>query len=519
MHQAQNIHGSPNSVNLHWWILLGVYTLLRLWLVADVELGKDEAVYWYWGQHLDASYALLPFAMLKLAHALIPHQEWFLRLPSILLGTLSTALLYRLCTIQGLAECTARWAAAAFALSHWTWHTSSYLHPDGLLVPCWLLALYLARQAETTRELRSYVLMGIASGCVVLCKYSGAFLVGGLGLWIFFTQLDKERWRLLAAFLLPAFAVTSPLIHAQLSTGFYLPQTLSTLSRIEDLTNPLSRLFFFAVNPLFFASPFLLFLLYKGLAHAAKKRDLLSLLPALCTIGVFLFFALYRGQIKGNWILPGLLSLWPVAFALQPKRWLLVAVVTTGLLQATTIGIGLKYPGLYSAIAERSGLDQTYVGLVSKADQEREPSYSWNERLCEYSGWQQFAVDFEEMLRQEKIDLPLPLVSTQYSISFTMAYYGVTERKYYTVDDPRFRDLTDFSAGVGSDYPEEILYVVRKSGLVAESLRNPYLTQELVAELSRNYSGCSPVFYQVFLLRNFTRPSTTKTQPGENVRR
>ena len=100
-----------------------------------------------------------------------------------------------------------------------------------------------------------------------------------------------------------------------------------------------------------------------------------------------------------------------------------------------------------------------------------------------------------------------------------MAYYGVTERKYYTVDDPRFRDLTDFSAGVGSDYPEEILYVVRKSGLVAESLRNSYLTQELVAELSRNYSGCTPVFYQVFLLRNFTRPSTTKTQPGENVRR
>ena len=68
---------APNSVNLLWPALLGAYTLLKLWLVADVELGKDEAVYWYWGQHLDASYALLPLAVFKLAHALYPHQEWF----------------------------------------------------------------------------------------------------------------------------------------------------------------------------------------------------------------------------------------------------------------------------------------------------------------------------------------------------------------------------------------------------------------------------------------------------------
>lgn len=86
MHSFQNIHGSPYSVNPFGWIALAVYTLLRLWLIADVELGKDEAVYWYWGQHLDASYALLPFAILKVAHAIGPQQEWFLRLPSILLG-------------------------------------------------------------------------------------------------------------------------------------------------------------------------------------------------------------------------------------------------------------------------------------------------------------------------------------------------------------------------------------------------------------------------------------------------
>ena len=487
-----NIRGGLNSVNL--WSLLGVYTLLKLWLVAEVELGKDEAVYWYWGQHLDASYALLPLAVFKLAHALYPHQEWFLRLPSALLGALSTALVYWLCRTQGLAKQPALWAAAAFALSHWTWHTSSYLHPDGFLVPCWLLALCMARQAAATNALRPYICTGLAAGLAVLCKYSGAFLVVGLGLWVALGHQGKERWCRLAAFLLPAFAVAAPLTYAQFSTGFYLPQTLSTLSRIDDLGHPLARLLFFAVSPLFFVSPFLLFLLWAGLGPATKRRDLLALLPALCTVGAFLFFALGRGQIKGNWLLPGLLSLWPAAFAVCPRRWLLVALVATGLLQSLAIGLGLKYPALYSDLIERSGLDQSYVGLVSQEDQVREPSHSWRERLCEYSGWRRLAADAEEIIPR------LPLLSTQYSIPFALAYYGQVEREYYTVDDPRFRDLTDFYGQREEPYPEEVLFAVRTGGAVPESLLIRYPRRELIAEIDRRRAGCPSVSYEIFRL-------------------
>jgi len=507
LHSFQNIHGSPYSVNPFGWIALAVYTLLRLWLIADVELGKDEAVYWYWGQHLDASYALLPFAILKVAHAIGPQQEWFLRLPSILLGTVSTLLLFRLCRIQDLDERRSLWAAAAFALSHWIWHTSSYLHPDGFIVPCWLSALYLARRAERTNALSSYALMGVAGGCAVLCKYSGAFLVGGLGLAILLDGSRQNCWHRLAAFLLPAIIVASPLIHAQLSTGFYLPQTLSTLSRIEDLSNPLARLLFFVANPLFFVSPLLLYLLYRGFGHALKERDLQTLLPALCTIGAFLFFALARGQIKGNWILPGFLSLWPLAFVLNIKRWLLIAVVIFGMLQSAAIGVGLKYPGLYGSLGAHTALNKSYVGLVSKQDKDREPSYSWSERLCEYSGWQRFGIDFETMLHQQKIQPRVALVSTQYSISFTMAYYGRTHRAYYTTDDPRFRDLTDFAANAGTTYPEQVLFAIRKEGdipnkpNIPKSLTAIYARREQIAEIKRSPNGCVSIPYQVYSLQ------------------
>ena len=52
----------------------------ELLLQGGVELGKDEAAYWYWSQHLDASYALVPFTFTAVAHALWPGAEWALRL-------------------------------------------------------------------------------------------------------------------------------------------------------------------------------------------------------------------------------------------------------------------------------------------------------------------------------------------------------------------------------------------------------------------------------------------------------
>ena len=188
-----------------------------------------------------------------------------------------------------------------------------------------------------------------------------------------------------------------------------------------------------------------------------------------------------------------------MAFAAQPRRWLLVAVVATGLLQALAIGLGLKYPGLYSELAVRSGLDKSYVGLVSEEDRGREPSYSWSERLCEYSGWRRFAADVEEVLP------PLPLLSTQYSIPFALAYYGKAEREYYTVDDPRFRDLTDFYGQRKGAYPEEVLFAVRTGGTVPESLSATYPRQELIAEIDRRRAGCPSVSYQVFRSRTMTR--------------
>ena len=516
--KVENIHAGPVRVKPGWatWIaLLALYSLVKLWFVADVELGKDEAVYWYWGQHLDASYALLPFSIFKLAHYIYPGHEWVLRLVQILVGASALTLLYRLCRLHGLEPHLSLWATAAFASSHWIWHATSYLHPDSFLVTCWLLALVWARQSRADADPVTHAKLGLAAGLAVLCKYSAAFLALGLFIWIFATRERHQRWQALFWTLTTFSLVSAPLLYAQFKTMFYLPTTLSSLSQIADAHTPLMRLLFFLLNPLFFVSPLLLYLTYKALIHktgeALRQRPretLLALLPALCLLGGFAFFALTRGQIKGNWILPAFLGLWPFAFSranlpARPHLFLLL-VVLTGLLHALPIGVGLKYPVAFAhlnEVLESPLLDATYARLVSSPDLEREAAYSWTERLCEYSGWRRLATDLEKTLEQKAVLPAVPLLSSQYGISFAIAYYGTGERPCLVVDDPRFRDLNDFHWQAGPDFPATVVFVVRESFPLPASLQSLYPQSRLLAKLPRSASGCGTLIYHVFLLQ------------------
>ena len=98
-------------------LLLALCAGSKLLLSGGVELGKDEAAYVYWSQHLDATYALLPFALFGFFHWLAPGSEWVLRMGPILTGTLSLLLVYRLCRQHNLSRRAALMAAAALASS------------------------------------------------------------------------------------------------------------------------------------------------------------------------------------------------------------------------------------------------------------------------------------------------------------------------------------------------------------------------------------------------------------------
>lgn len=516
--RGENIAAPSDRVNrpnaARWLCVVSVaavFAALKLLLQSGVELGKDEAAYWFWSQHLDASFALAPFAAIAAGDALWPGAEWALRLPSILLGLAACVLLYALCRRRALSPAEALIATAAFGTSHWAWHTSSYLHPDGFLVPAWLFALWCAHRAVERSSYATWMIAGAAAGLVCLTKLSGAALAAGLLLALALTPERTRRPRIAAALAASA-VVVAPLLLAQWQTDLSVPSTLSTLSRVaEGMPLPL-RLAYFLANPLLYVSPALLMVLYDaGLSQAIRAirrrcpHDLIDVVPGLLLLGVFAFFALGRGQVKGNWILPAFLGVWPVAFAASGPiaRWsprfrrpLLVLLLALGVLQSGSIALALKHPGLLTLIAPVVGdsIQSSYPALISVADRPREPAATWSERLCEYHGWSGFARSLEADLDRADVAPTVPVVSGQYAIPFGLAFYGSRQRPVHTVDDPRFRYLVDLNP---DRLPSEIVFVGRRPARPPEWLSRAYSPPLALPGVARQGPECGPERYEL----------------------
>ncbi len=491
-----------------WSGLLVAISLIKLWSVTGVELGKDEAAYWYWSQHLDATYALVPFALIGLGHALYPGSEVVLRALSVGAGLAAAFLLYRLCRLHGLAPTSSRWATAAFVASHWIWHNSSFLHPDAFLVLFWLLALVFARLAQQQPQPLYFAAMGVAAGLALLSKYSGALLMAGLGLWLVL-KLPKGHCRGLLWYGIPAFLVSVPLLWAQWRTGFFLPATLGSLSRIADQVT--WRLPLFLVDPLLFVSPLLLWLLYRSFGaglrqwhHPTGRPWHPGLITGLVVLGAFGFFALAKGQIKGNWILPAFLGLWPRAFAALPAQGprprLLIVLLLTSLLHSLPVAWALRHPEDLGKLGSLlAPLDDSYVHLVASQDRPRESAYTWTQRLGDYHGWEDMAARLERELSHRGLDPALPLVSPHYGLTFALAYYSPHPRPLFTVADPRFRLLADFNHLNGPALPSKALAVVHSQTDLPAALTISYQPQ-LLTQIERQAPGCPPIRYRVFLL-------------------
>lgn len=485
-----NVTGASESVNesrLSGALLLalGFWVLLRLGLVAGVDLGKDESAYWYWSGQLDASYAFVPFAAIALVDAVVPGVDWALRLPFLLAGALSAGLLFRLCQLHGLSPNRCLVATAAFATSHWIWHTSSFLHPDGFLVPTWLAVLVCTEYAVRTKRQTWWSLAGAAAGLAALSKYSGLVLAGGWFLWLLLEVRQRGPAPLVRA-AVPFGLLASPVLFDLLVSGFALPSALSTLSAVAPSPVPV-RLLLFLAAPLFYVSPLLLFLLYRALWRLRRQAISGHLLwPCLILLGTFCAFALVRGQVKGNWILPGLLGLWPLAFSphVLRSRALAGSLVALGAVLALIPATMLRWPAVTASMGTGWGhLNDTYQSIVSAPDRPREPTVSWTERVCEYHGWNDVGQQLDRFVADRGLPTPVTVSSIEYGLAFGAARYADLVGSVVLPLDPRFQRLAPPPGDV-------TLWLAREGqsgGLGPE-----------IGWLTRQAEGCQPLRYGIY---------------------
>lgn len=356
--------------------LVGAAFVMRLVLVLLPELGRDEAVYLYWTHHPRPDYAPL-FQLQILLARLISDAPWFLRSTQVIFAGTSVWLFGQWLRERGTVPCA---GAAAIATMPWLVFAGGVLHPDGLFVTGLLVfALGLERKSAWP----------VAAGAAIA---AGAKLTGLVALGVALIWLARRRaWGpfLLAAVV--ALALTSLLEPATFGAA-------RDFARIE-------RGILFRFGLLFIEAALIGGVL---LANPRWRRGPVAL-TGLLLVGGFGLAAIVTGQVKANWILPGLLLLWSGSM----PRAVLVGFAFVATLLSGAMVAGYASPRL-------AGSAEAAVGRFL-------PAYSTTAgaregRVASADSWADYLAGFHS-----RIEWPIPsgacdeIISDDYGIACRLA--------------------------------------------------------------------------------------------------
>jgi len=319
-----SIRQSGFSVRHGLTYLLIVSTLIRLFLAGNLELGNDEVYYLSYARYPDLSHFdhppmvgwLIQFFTLQLKL----NSSLFIRLASVLFGTLNTLLIFNLG--RKIKNETAGFIAAMlYTCSVYGFVVSGvFILPDTPQVLFWILSLHCLfgafQSGLVNKSNRRYLLAaGFCIGLAMISKYTSVFLwVAALG----YIAIRARHWigtaELYAALFL-SFLMFFPVLFWNLqndfsSFSFQSERVAFTLDSIRfDLffTELIGQVFY--SNPINFLLYFLaLFAFFRSKKGFVSNENALLLLSSLPLILIFLFFALFRKTLP-HWSGPGYISL------------------------------------------------------------------------------------------------------------------------------------------------------------------------------------------------------------------
>ena len=197
------------------FILLGISLLLRAFVAGFIELGNDEVYYLNYAKYPALSHfdhpPMVGLVIQFFTLNLMLTSEFFIRLAAIILGTLSTALMF-LIGREIKNSLTGLYAALLFTASLYGFILSgTFILPDAPEVFFWLLTLYLLLKTLPDREYstgsrRLLLLAGLFAGLAILSKYHSVFLITGMFGFILFHRRRwltiRETWGALLLFIL-----------------------------------------------------------------------------------------------------------------------------------------------------------------------------------------------------------------------------------------------------------------------------------------------------------------------------
>jgi len=343
-----------------WTLIIVVaVTALRVLILnlTDLNLGPDEAQYWYWSTDLAAGYYSKPPMIAWLiagATAVCGDGEACIRTPSPLLYGLAALFVFGAARVlYGVRA--ALWSALFFILLPGISLSAALITTDVPLLCFWAMATYglAVLLGKTPAEGRlTALLTGLVIGLAMLSKYAGAYFLLGLGVAAIFDRRVRAHvlgWNG-ALIVLGALAVFSPNIVWNLHHGF------ATVSHTAYNAGLGGKMFNFDRLAEFFGAQFIVFHpilmgvilagLIVGLRRArwphVKPDDIVLICLSLPVIAIGLTIG-FLSKANANWAAPAFVGLSIVAAV-----WLLRAGARRWMIASLAVSIVVA-AGLYTA--------------------------------------------------------------------------------------------------------------------------------------------------------------------------
>jgi 4-amino-4-deoxy-L-arabinose transferase-like glycosyltransferase len=283
------------KTNKQIFLLIGLFTLIRLIAAPFFGLGVDEAHYVLYAKYLDLSYVDHP-PLVGWVHVpffyLLGTNEFLARLPAILIFAVTSYCAYLFVLKVTQSRQLSLWAVLALNCSFMLNVLGLMLLPDSLLLLFVFLLIFTAEKINREKKLLDFILLGILLGLMGLTKYTSILLVPPL---IIFFVLKKRYdiifspYMVLAAFI--ALILITPVIYWNVTHDF-ISFRYQGSHVFGSLATSFSRFFeslgaqFGAYNPLLFIIAFY------GFFQVLRTRDDYLRLAVLFGGTILLFFLL-----------------------------------------------------------------------------------------------------------------------------------------------------------------------------------------------------------------------------------
>lgn len=420
------------------FILLGVSFIIRAILSGILELGNDEVYYWTYAMYPDFSHfdhpPMVGFIIQLFSLNLLFDHEFFLRLGSVILGTINTYTIF-LIGKQIKNPITGIYAALLYTSSVYGFIiTGVFILPDTPQLFFWLISiLFIAKSLLAdefnARSQKNLIMVGLLVGLAMTSKYTSVFLWVGI---IGYVLLFDRKWlkvKYLYIGLFISFIFFIPVVYWNFQNDFISFTFQSDRIVISELALRFDYFLMEIMGEALYNNPVNYILILFAVVAVIKKREFLKLkyirfllLVSLPLIFIFIIFSLFRRTLP-HWTAPAFTTLIILASAYLSE-------INKNKPTKQIIPIGIKSALYFLGIVIIVALLQIYIGIINfSKDGYTDPTKLGEKDISlQIFGWRQIGPEFkdivEEDLRENNMGPNIGLISYRWFPMANLDYYA-----------------------------------------------------------------------------------------------